>query len=158
MYKNKLHCNDNEFKSSFDEHCYHYFVKEVIDVKKELTNTELKIIQKSEVGFKDIWTKEKQHIRDKLIIFLKANKLNATKKLQLIDIIKDIENVTYTHKERFILFYGLDKERKNIPEMARLYKCSTENIRVSIEKIKRKIIDLPNEKIESLRAIMKETK
>jgi len=24
MYKNKLHCNDNEFKSSIDEHCYNY--------------------------------------------------------------------------------------------------------------------------------------
>lgn len=108
-------------------------------------------------SFESIWLKENQHIRDKLITFLEKKTLDDTQKHQLFELIMNIEDATPMQKERFILYYGLDKEKiHSASKLAKLQHCTQSNIRQAINKIKSKIIRLPDEKIDIIREIIEE--
>lgn len=213
-----------------EEYCDKYFDTAIIDLKKELTEIELEIIEKLEVKIEDklytahkyeevketlgiyyskndkdkelkykkpmkygiskkeydlitakftkidnkykellgvdfkkrdfdyIWFKEKQYVRDKLILFLEKKTLNDIQKQNLFNIIMNMENTTIMQKERFILYYGLDqKEEKvhSISKIAKLQSCSESNIRQTINKVKSKIPRLTDEEIDIIREIIK---
>lgn len=109
-------------------------------------------------NFEDIWFREKQHIRDKLITFLEGQTLNNVQRKKLFEIIMNMEDATLKQKERFILYYGLGKNKEkihNFSKIAKLENCCQSNIRQSINKIKSKIIRLSNEDIDVIRKIIK---
>lgn len=108
------------------------------------------------IYFEDMWFAEKVHTRDKLISILNENQLNDTKRRKLLNIIMNIEDAKLITKQRFILYYGLDKRKgkiHNFCEIARLEKCSASNIRQSINQIKSKLLRLSDEGIDILRKI-----
>lgn len=137
-------------KEEYDK-IYNKFTE--IDEKYE-NLLEVNIPKKS---FEAIWLNEKQHIRDKLITFLEKKTLNDTQKYQLFELIMNIEDATPMQKERFILYYGLDKEKiHSASKLAKLQHCTQSNIRQAINKIKSKIIRLPDEKIDIIREVIEE--
>lgn len=216
----------------FEEYCDNYLESKIIDLKKELTNKDLAIIEKLEVNiedgfytqsryedvkedlgiyysnydadreqryikplkygvtkkefdylsnrfseidkkyeemlegnyrrktFKDIWLKEKQHIRNKLMYLLEKDILTDYKKQKILEIVINMKDATDMQKERFVLYYGLDKKQKrihNASKIAELQNCTSSNIRQSINNIKLKIVRLPDEQIETIRKIIKQT-
>lgn len=124
-----------------------------IDQKYE---KELSIVRRK-IQFIDIVKKEKEHIRDKFIILLKKNVFDDIQKKKLTEFILGINEVSDIYKERFILYYGLQMQKHNMPEIAKLQNCTATNIRYSINRVKTIILHLPNEKIEILRNIMNKT-
>lgn len=109
------------------------------------------------IDFKDMWFSEKVHIRDKLINMLNEEKIDNNQNKELLKIVMDIENVKLVTKQRFILYYGLDGNKKKIHnccEIARLEGCSASNIRQSVNQIKSKLLRLSDEKIDVLRKIV----
>ncbi len=213
-----------------EEYCDKYFDTAIIDLKKELTEKEIEIIEKLEVKIEDrlytaykyediketlgiycskndkhkelkykkpekygiskeeydliivkfnkidnkyeellgvdfkrrdfnyIWFKEKQCVRDKLIIFLEEHTLDDIQKQKLLNIIMSMKNTTIMQKERFILYYGLDQNKEKIhsaSKIAKLQNCSTSNIRQAINKVKSKIPRLEDEEIDIIREMIK---
>lgn len=108
-------------------------------------------------SFENVWLRERQHIRDKLITILNKKNLNNTQKQQIYDFVMNMESATDIQKNRFILYYGLDKnnnEVHTISQIAKLHNCTPSNIRQSINHLKSGIVRLSNEKIEILRQIV----
>ena len=69
----------------------------------------------------------------------------------------NIEDAKLVTKQRFILYYGLDKRKgkiHNCSEIARLEGCSASNIRQSINQIKSKLLRLSDDNIDILRKII----
>lgn len=136
-------------KSDFNQLCKKF---DEIDNKYE----ELLRDFNGRIYFEDMWFAEKVHVRDKLISILNENLLNDTKRKQLLSIIMNIEDAKLVTKQRFILYYGLDKRKgkiHNCSEIARLEGCSASNIRQSINQIKSKLLRLSDDKIDILRKI-----
>ena len=181
---------------SLEEYCERYLENRIIDLKRELTAEELKIIEKLEVKIENSlyngaeYEKLKTAIgiyfskydKDKELKYKKPLKYGVTKeeydkiynKFTEIDekyenllevnipkksfeAIMNIEDATPMQKERFILYYGLDKEKiHSASKLAKLQHCTQSNIRQAINKIKSKIIRLPDEKIDIIREIIEE--
>jgi len=113
------------------------------------------------IDFSVIWLAEKQHVRDKLINFLEVEILNDTQRQQLFDIVINMKETTLLQKERFILYYGLDKDKAKIhscSKIATIQNCTPSNIRQAINKIKSRFIRLSDEKIDQIREIIKNEK
>lgn len=111
------------------------------------------------IDFDTIWFTEKQHVRDKLISFLEEKILNDIQKQQLFDIVMNMKETTLLQKERFILYYGLDREKIKIhscSQIAKIQNCTSSNIRQTINKIKSRFIRLSDEEIDKIREIIKE--
>ncbi len=113
------------------------------------------------IDFSVIWLAEKQHVRDKLINFLEVEILNDTQRQQLFDIVINMKETTLLQKERFILYYGLDKDKAKIhscSKIATIQNCTSSNIRQAINKIKSRFIRLSDEEIDQIREIIKNEK
>lgn len=139
-------------KSEYNQICNKF---EKIDAKYE----ELLQINMKKRNFECIWFREKQHIRDKFITFLEEQTLNNAQKEKIFEIIMNMENATLMQKERFILYYGLDKNKEkihNASKISKLENCCQSNIRQAINKIKSKIPQLSDEKIELIRKLIRE--
>lgn len=88
---------------------------------------------------------------EKLIYLMSNDKLNGTQKEKLLKAIKSMQIATEIQKERFILFYGLSKKRKNYFEIAQKYDCSYTAVRSSILETKNKL-----SRVENVMDIIKE--
>ena len=126
----------------------------------EIDNKYSKILNniKRKIGFDEIWLSDKQHIRDKLIIALKQNKLNDIQKEKILKIITNMENASLKQKERFIMYFGLDNKKIKVhdyKEIAKQQKCSSSNIRQAIRTVSSKIVRLSDKEIDEIRKILK---
>lgn len=113
------------------------------------------------INFENIWFREKQHIRDKLITCLEKQTLNNNQRKKIFQIVMSMEDTTLIQKERFIIYYGLDKSKEeihNATKIAKLQNCTKSTIIQSINKIKSKIPRLSDEKIEIIRNIVNKSK
>lgn len=152
--KNKKYIKPSKYGITKKEFDYISNTFNRIDQKYE---KELSIVRRK-IQFMDIVKKEKEHIRDKFIILLEKNVFNDVQKKKLTEFILGIDEISDVYKERFILYYGLQTQKYNMPEIAKLQNCTVTNIRYSINRVKTTILHLPNEKIEILRNIMNEIK
>lgn len=89
-------------------------------------------------------SKDKIIIVKKLIHLLSNDKLNETQKMKLLKAIKSMQIATEIQKDRFILFYGLDKDRQKYKEIAQKYDCSYTAVRSSILETKNKLSRVEN--------------
>lgn len=146
MKPSKYGVSKNEYDQLFDKF-------EKINIKyKELLEIDMR-----KRDFEYIWFREKQHIRDKLITFLEKQTLDDIQRKKLFEIIMNMEDATLIQKERFILYYGLDKNKKkihNATKIAKLQKCTASSIRQSINRIKSQIPQLSDENIDRIREII----
>lgn len=145
--KYKKSSNYNISKEEYDQ-LLNQFYK--IDLKYE------KLLEKNsrQITFKSICFKENQHIRDKFIKALKNNKIDKSKKEELLKIVMNL-NTSTKRKERFIMYYGLDKNKKeihSISEISKLQGCSYSGVRQSIIAIQSKLITSSD--IDKLREIL----
>ena len=96
-----------------------------------------------------------------MINFLEVEILNDTQRQQLFDIVINMKETTLLQKERFILYYGLDKDKAKIhscSKIATIQNCTSSNIRQAINKIKSRFIRLSDEEIDQIREIIKNEK
>ena len=87
--------------------------------------------------------KESNLIRDELLELLLQGKLNNSEKLKIIELVEHVEKATETQIERFSLYYGLNvngKKPLNLVQIAKIYGCTVEAIRYSVNSMKRKIL------------------
>lgn len=100
----------------------------------------------------------RSEITDKLIELINESKLNYKQKQKVYILIKNLKNTTDIQKDRFISFYGLDKNSdkgQTLGEIAEKYNCSTTAIRCSVISVKNKLSRL-NETTEIIKKIIDE--
>ena len=101
----------------------------------------------------------KSEIMDNLLLFAQKESLNEKQKKAFLKIVKELPKGTNLQKERFIMYFGLDKtkgKRKKICEMSKIYNCTASAVRESVMSIRNLLMRMPNEKIEMLQKIMEE--
>ena len=99
----------------------------------------------------------KREIMDNLLLFAQKESLNEKQKKAFLKIVKELPKGTNLQKERFIMYFGLDKTKgKKICEMSKIYNCTASAVRESVMSIRNLLMRMPNEKIEMLQKIMEE--
>lgn len=85
---------------------------------------------------------------DKLIKLAKTSKLNNEQKNRIVEILDNMDIITETQRERFIMYYGLNTNGLNFRKLikiAKIYDCSTTAVRLSIVTVKQKLVRLDEE-------------
>lgn len=101
---------------------------------------------------------EKSKIVNSLIKLAKTSKLDIEQKKKIVEILDNMEIITETQRERFIMYYGLgvySKERKTLIKIATIYGVTVNAVRYSITNVKNKLTRLENE-FEVLEQIVNE--
>ncbi len=102
--------------------------------------------------------KSRSEITDKLVELMNESKLSYDQKQKVCTVVKNLKNTTDIQKDRFISFYGLDKNSdkgQKLGEIAEKYNCSTTAIRRSVVSVKNKLSRL-NENVEIIKKIIDE--
>lgn len=100
--------------------------------------------------------KDRGSIVSSLIELIEQSKLNINQRTQIIEIIENLNIATETQKERFLMYYGLNKngtKSKNFTEISKLYGCTPSAIRLSVVTVKNKLSRL-NKEFEILEKIV----
>ena len=74
-------------------------------------------------------------ITKELLELLKSSKLNNKQKMKMLECVENEETATKKQKERFCLFYGLNRNGKkdmNYTQIAKIYNCSSTAVKYSI--------------------------
>lgn len=103
---------------------------------------------------------EKSLTIDTLLELAKKSKLNNNQKNKIVQIVENMDNVTETQRERFIMYYGLNTnglDFKNMKKIAKIYKCTISAIRISIVSVRNKLVRL-NEGFEVIEQVLNECK
>lgn len=85
---------------------------------------------------------------DTLIKLAKTSKLNNEQKNRIVEILDNMDIITETQRERFIMYYGLNTNGLNFRKLikiAKIYDCSTTAVRLSIVTVKQKLVRLDEE-------------
>lgn len=85
---------------------------------------------------------------DTLIKLAKTSKLNNEQKNRIVEILDNMDILTETQRERFIMYYGLNTNGLNFRKLikiAKIYDCSTTAVRLSIVTVKQKLVRLDEE-------------
>lgn len=104
---------------------------------------------------------EKREIIDRLEELALEDKYSAEHKKRLFSIIMDLKIGTSLQRERYILYYGLNinkKRRYNYTEIAKMYKCTPSNIKGSVMSMRRALIRLIPDEIKKFENIIKTVK
>lgn len=91
---------------------------------------------------------EKSSIVDTLIELAKNSKLNDNQKNKIVEILDNMDILTETQRERFIMYYGLNTnglDFRNMAKIAKIYKCSVSAVRLSLVTVRNKIVRLDEE-------------
>lgn len=99
---------------------------------------------------------EKSKIVNTLIYLAKTSKLSCEQKKKIVEILDNMDIITDTQRERFIMYYGLgvySKERKTLIKIAKIYGVTVNAVRYSITNVKNKLTRLEDE-FEVLRQIV----
>ncbi len=86
---------------------------------------------------------EEKLIRDELLELLRKGKLNNNQRAKLMDLIDEDDTATENEKERFMLYYGINKNGRKpmkFKQIAQIYGCSDAAIRNSVYSMKRKFL------------------
>ena len=87
--------------------------------------------------------------------------LNEVQKQKIHDIVIKLDNRTENQKQRFLLYYNLNVNQKQIYrqcDFARLYNVSPNAIRCSVGRIRTALVNLQDEGILDLKEILKDYK
>lgn len=91
---------------------------------------------------------EKNKIIETLIKLAKTSKLNDEQKKKIVEVLDNMDIITETQRERFIMYYGLNTnglDFSNLARIARIYNCTTSAIRLSVVTVKNKLVRLDEE-------------
>ena len=98
----------------------------------------------------------KREIMDNLLLFAQKESLNEKQKKAFLKIVKELPKGTNLQKERFIMYFGLDKTKGKRKKICEIYNCTASAVRESVMSIRNLLMRMPNEKIEMLQKIMEE--
>ncbi len=101
---------------------------------------------------------ERSNIVYQLITIAEKRLLNDYQKQEVCNIVNRLENKTTTQAERFILLYNLklgEKEYRQC-DLAKKYNCSSNAIRLSVNRIRSKLISTKDEDLLTLKQIVNE--
>lgn len=93
---------------------------------------------------------ERSDIVYKILDMLKNNQLDNIQKKIIYDIVCGFEKRTEKQKEKFFRFYNLlDNQDKNyrLSDMARYYKCTSNNVRLSIGSVRNSLINMEDDQL-----------
>lgn len=91
---------------------------------------------------------EKNKIIETLIKLAKTSKLNNEQKKKIVKVLDNMDIITETQRERFIMYYGLNTnglDFSNLAKIARIYNCTTSAIRLSVVTVRNKLVRLDEE-------------
>ncbi|MBP3596892.1 MAG: hypothetical protein J6J60_05800 [Clostridia bacterium] len=91
---------------------------------------------------------EKSEIVSTLIKLAENSKLNNEQKDRIVEILDNMDIITETQRERFIMYYGLNTnglDFRTLDKIARIYECSTSAVRFSVVTVKQKLVRLEDE-------------
>lgn len=95
-------------------------------------------------------------IVDNLLELAKKEKLNQEQKNKIVNIIDNLENITETERERFIMYYGFDRKGcRRLIDIAKIYGCTSSSIRGSVFSARNKLLRHAAE-IEKIQSIINE--
>lgn len=83
-----------------------------------------------------------------LIELAKTSKLNDEQKNKIVEILDNMDILTETQRERFIMYYGLNTnglDFRKLIKIAKIYNCSTSAVRLSVVTVKQKLVRLGEE-------------
>ena len=91
---------------------------------------------------------EKSEIVGTLVKLAENSKLNNEQKDRIVEILDNMDILTDTQRERFIMYYGLNTnglDFRTLEKIAKIYKCSTSAVRLSVVTVKQKLVRLEEE-------------
>ena len=101
---------------------------------------------------------EKSEIVKTLVELAENSKLNNEQKDRIVEILDNMDILTETQRERFIMYYGLNTnglDFRTLEKIAKIYKCSTSAVRLSVVTVKQKLVRL-DEEFKIIEDIVKE--
>lgn len=99
------------------------------------------------------------NIVHKLLYYFRNNKLNASQKQTIYNIVMSLEDKTEMQKTRFIMYYNLDQfqtEKYSMQKIGNYFKCSASAIRFSILTLRRALINLNDNRIIVLKEVLEQ--
>lgn len=103
---------------------------------------------------------KKSFIMNELLELMKNSRLNNSQKIQIINLVEQEKTATKKQKERFMLFYGLNKNGEkdmNFTQISKIYNCNIAAIRSSVFAMKCKLLKY-EEKFSIIEDIVNECK
>lgn len=91
---------------------------------------------------------KKSSILNDLLKLMRDSRLNDFQKLEIVNLIEQETTATEIQKDRFKLFYGLNKDGKKdmkFTQIARMYGCTAPAIRSSVFAMKCKLLKYEKE-------------
>ena len=101
---------------------------------------------------------EKSEIVKTLVELAENSKLNNEQNDRIVEILDNMDILTETQRERFIMYYALNTnglDFRTLEKIAKIYKCSTSAVRLSVVTVKQKLVRL-DEEFKIIEDIVKE--
>lgn len=99
-------------------------------------------------------------IMKEFLELLKSSELNDEQKMKMLECVETEKAATRTQKDRFCLYYGLNRDGKkdmNYAQIARIYNCTLPAVKYSIISMKKRLRK-NNKNIKIIEEILEEYK